>query len=98
MARQANVRLPGPEANALSDSPPLWPVFPGAADARWRLQTGCKLVVIVNVDDGLFEHSERSMGVKFDAVTISPRSEWMSKESIGSRWVRACTSALSGRS
>ena len=63
MALRAGVRLSGPEADALSDSLPRWPVFPDAVDALRTLQTRYSLAIISNVDDDLFELSARTMGV-----------------------------------
>ena len=71
MALGASVRLSGPEADALSDSLPGWPVFPDAVDALRALQTRYSLAIISKVDDDLFELSARTMEVRFDAVVTS---------------------------
>ena len=74
MAWEASVRLPGPEANCLADSMPRWPIFPDASEALQDLQGRYKLAVISNVDDDLFQQSERALGIKFDALITSQQA------------------------
>ena len=71
MAQRAGIRLAEAEADALSQSLPQWPVFPDTEGALGILQTRYKLAIISNVDDDLFEGTERAIGVNFDAVITS---------------------------
>lgn len=45
-----------------------WPPFPDTSAALKRLQQRYKLVILSNIDDDLFAHSARLMGVRFDDV------------------------------
>ena len=74
MAWEASIRLPAAQADALPDSLPQWPIFPDAPDALKQLQSRYKLAIISNVDDDLFEQSERALGVEFDAVITSKQA------------------------
>ena len=45
-----------------------WPAFPDSAEALAYLKGHFKLVVLSNVDNASFAHSNKKLGVKFDAV------------------------------
>lgn len=45
-----------------------WPPFPDTTAALRRLQQRYRLVILSNVDDDLFAHSARLMGIRFDDV------------------------------
>lgn len=45
-----------------------WPAFPDSADALAYLKQHYKLVILSNVDNESFAHSNRKLGVTFDAV------------------------------
>jgi 2-haloacid dehalogenase len=45
-----------------------WPPFPDSAAALAYLERRCKLVILSNVDRASFAHSQRKLGVTFDAV------------------------------
>lgn len=56
------------ERDAFGGSVAEWPAFPDSADALARLKTRYRLVILSNVDDDLFAHSARRLGVVFDDV------------------------------
>lgn len=74
MAWEASIRLSYAEAEALPDSLPRWPVFADAPRALQQLQSRYKLAVISNVDDDLFDESQKVLGVEFDAVVTSQQA------------------------
>ena len=74
MAWQASIRLRESEAGTLHESLPLWPVFPEARAALGKLKARYKLAIISNVDDDLFELTQRQLGVEFDAVVTSQQA------------------------
>lgn len=45
-----------------------WPAFPDSADALAYLKQHYKLVILSNVDNQSFAHSNKKLGVTFDAV------------------------------
>lgn len=45
-----------------------WPAFPDSADALAYLKKHYKLVILSNVDNASFAHSNKKLGVTFDAV------------------------------
>ena len=45
-----------------------WPAFPDSADALAYLKQHYKLVILSNIDNASFAHSNRKLGVTFDAV------------------------------
>jgi 2-haloacid dehalogenase len=53
---------------SLSESVKVWPAFPDSNKALNKLQEKYKLVIISNIDDDLFAHSEALLGVKFDYI------------------------------
>lgn len=54
-------------ANSVRD----WPAFPDSGPALGALQTKYRLGIISNVDDHLFAHSARRLGVRFDWVVTA---------------------------
>lgn len=56
------------ECQAYGDSIHNWPAFPDSAEALVYLKKHYKLVILSNVDNGSFAHSNRKLGVTFDAV------------------------------
>jgi 2-haloacid dehalogenase len=60
---------PDPEAaRAFGASIKDWPAFPDSAAALAYLKQHYRLVILSNVDRASFAHSERKLGVAFDAV------------------------------
>jgi 2-haloacid dehalogenase len=58
------------ERDAFGGSVADWPAFPDSAEALSRLATRYRLVILSNVDDDLFAHSARRLGVAFhDVIT-----------------------------
>ena len=45
-----------------------WPAFPDSADALQYLKTYYRLVILSNVDNESFSHSNQKLGVDFDAI------------------------------
>ncbi len=68
MAAHAGFTATDAETTAFADSVRDWPAFPDSAAALAALHTKYKLAVISNVDDDLFAHSERKLGITFDWV------------------------------
>jgi 2-haloacid dehalogenase len=56
------------EEYLLSESVKNWPAFSDSEEALKILQKQYSLVIISNIDDDLFAHSENKLGVKFDHV------------------------------
>jgi 2-haloacid dehalogenase len=56
------------EEYLLSESVKNWPPFADSEEALKILQKQYSLVIISNIDDDLFAHSEKKLGVKFDHV------------------------------
>jgi len=63
-------RVPATWADALAYGRSVWhwPAFPDTADALQYLKQHYKLVVLSNVDNDSFAHSNEKLGVTFDAV------------------------------
>lgn len=58
------------ERDAFGASVAEWPAFQDSAEALSRLATRYRLVILSNVDDDLFAHSARRLGVAFyDVIT-----------------------------
>jgi 2-haloacid dehalogenase len=53
---------------AFADGLGQWPPFPDTIDALRRLASKYRLVILSNVDDSLFDHTARRLGISFDAV------------------------------
>jgi 2-haloacid dehalogenase len=56
------------EVEAFSSSVKNWPAFPDSAPALQALHKKFKLAIISNVDDDLFQYSQRKLQVDFDWV------------------------------
>jgi 2-haloacid dehalogenase len=56
------------ECLAYGNSVKDWPAFPDSAQALAYLKTHYKLAILSNVDNASFAHSNRRLGVEFDAV------------------------------
>ncbi|MEL6964910.1 MAG: haloacid dehalogenase type II [Pseudomonadota bacterium] len=56
------------ECQTYGQSVKNWPAFPDSADALRYLKQHYKLVILSNVDNESFAHSNRKLGVTFDAV------------------------------
>ncbi len=56
------------EADAFAASVEQWPAFPDSAEALAYLGRHYKLVILSNVDNASFAHSNAKLGVEFDAV------------------------------
>lgn len=56
------------ECLAYGNSIQDWPAFPDSADALAYLKQHYKLVILSNVDNQSFAHSNKKLGVTFDAV------------------------------
>ncbi len=56
------------ELDSFAHSVADWPAFPDSPAALAKLHTKYKLAVVSNVDDDLFAHSARRLGVNFDWV------------------------------
>lgn len=56
------------DPQGLAESVKVWPAFEDSHDALVHLQSKYKLVIISNIDDDLFAHSEAILGIKFDHV------------------------------
>jgi len=63
-------RVPGTweDAPAYGRSVQDWPAFPDTADALQYLKQHFKIVVLSNVDNDSFAHSNEKLGVTFDAI------------------------------
>jgi 2-haloacid dehalogenase len=59
------------EADAFAASIADWPPFPDSTAALQVLAQRYRLVVVSNVDRDAFAHSERRLGVEFDAVVTA---------------------------
>ena len=59
------------DENVLVDSLASWPAFDDSHDALVWLAQRYRLAVLSNIDDELFEHSQRRLGVEFDAVVTA---------------------------
>lgn len=56
------------DPQSLAESVKLWPAFEDSHDALVQLQSKYNLVIISNIDDDLFSHSEALLGIKFDYI------------------------------
>ena len=59
------------EADALGESVAAWPAFPDSAEALAYLKQHYKLVILSNVDNASFAHSNEKLGVEFDAIVTA---------------------------
>ncbi len=56
------------ELNILPESVGTWPPFPDTVEALGRLKSRYKLVILSNIDDGMFAESQKLLAVPFDIV------------------------------
>lgn len=68
MAEDWGVPAAWDECQAYGNSIGDWPAFPDSAEALDYLKKHYKLVILSNVDNASFAHSNRRLGVEFDAV------------------------------
>jgi 2-haloalkanoic acid dehalogenase type II len=68
LAEEWGVPAPWDDALAYGRSVQDWPAFPDTAEALQYLKQHYKLVVLSNVDNDSFAHSNLKLGVTFDAV------------------------------
>ncbi len=68
MAEDWGVPAAWDECQAYGNSIRDWPAFPDSAEALDYLKKHYKLVILSNVDNASFAHSNRRLGVEFDAV------------------------------
>jgi 2-haloacid dehalogenase len=68
LSEEWGVPVPWSESVAYGRSVPDWPVFPDTAEALRYLKRHFKLVILSNVDNESFSHSNAKLGVTFDAV------------------------------
>ena len=73
-ARHYRVTLSDAEANGLAESIPGWQPFPDTVPALRRLKSRYKLAILSNIDDDLFAHTARKLGVEFDAVVTAQQA------------------------
>jgi 2-haloacid dehalogenase len=59
------------ERNVLADSVGQWPAFPDSAAALQALGTRFRLGIVSNIDDDLFEQSNRWLGIEWDQVVTA---------------------------
>ncbi len=62
------------ELDSLSESLPCWQPFPDTVAALRRLKTRYKLAIISNVDDDLFAHTRRHLGIDLDDVITAQQA------------------------
>lgn len=62
------------EINALPDSLPHWSPFPDTVAALRKLKARYQLAVISNVDDNLFAHTARRLGVPIDYLITAQQA------------------------
>ena len=73
-AAEAGVSLTDRQARYLPERWATLPVFPDVEPMLAQLRaSGCKLAVLTNCDDDLFEHTQRSFSVPFDLVVTAER-------------------------
>lgn len=68
LAEEWDVPQSWDECLAYGNSIQDWPAFPDSAEALAYLKKHYKLVILSNVDNESFAHSNRKLGVTFDAV------------------------------
>jgi 2-haloacid dehalogenase len=62
------------EVRSLDESVPSWPPFLDTVAALHALKQRYRLAVISNIDDDLFAHTRKLLGVEFDAVTTAEQA------------------------
>ena len=68
LAEEWGVTISWDEAVTYGQSVANWPAFPDSADALAYLKQHFKLVILSNVDNASFAHSQAKLGVAFDAI------------------------------
>jgi 2-haloalkanoic acid dehalogenase type II len=68
LAEEWDVPAPWEECLAYGASIRNWPAFPDSAEALRYLKRFYRLVILSNVDNASFAHSNAKLGVEFDAV------------------------------
>jgi 2-haloacid dehalogenase len=70
----AGVNLSPAQASTLPDQWALLPVFPDVEDMLVGLRAmGCRIAVLTNCDDDLFESTRRRMNTRFDEIVTADR-------------------------
>jgi len=68
LAEEWGIEASWTDCEAYGDSVKDWPAFPDSAEALAYLKSHYRLVILSNVDNRSFAHSQRKLGVAFDAV------------------------------
>ncbi len=68
LAEEWRVPAPWADCQAYGNSVKDWPAFADSAEALAYLKQHYKLVILSNVDNQSFAHSNRRLGVTFDAI------------------------------
>ena len=68
IAREFGVEPRQEDADMLGNSVRHWPAFPDSSIALTYLKRHYRLVILSNIDIASFAHSNRKLGVEFDAV------------------------------
>jgi 2-haloalkanoic acid dehalogenase type II len=68
LGEEWGVPAPWADCQAYGNSVKDWPAFPDSVDALAYLKQHYKLVILSNVDNQSFAHSNRRLGVTFDAI------------------------------
>jgi 2-haloacid dehalogenase len=68
LAEQWGVTASREECEAYGNSISDWPAFPDSAASLTYLKQHFRLVILSNVDNASFAHSNRKLGVEFDAI------------------------------
>ena len=68
LAEEWNVAVSWDEALTYGASVEHWPAFPDSAEALAYLKQHFRLVILSNVDNASFAHSNAKLGVDFDAI------------------------------
>lgn len=98
LAEEWGVSVTWDECLAYGASVKDWPAFPDSAEALAYLKRHYKLVILSNVDNASFAHSNARLGVTFDAIYTaedigsykpSPRNFQYMLTQLGRRGIRA---------
>lgn len=68
-----DIELSEEEKNILVNSIGSWPVFPDAPGTLRKIKEKHKIAVISNVDDDIFETTQKSIGVEFDYIITAQK-------------------------
>lgn len=69
--KEFDFTLSAEERDAFADSVPRWPAFADSSAALKSLSKHYKLAILSNVDDALFAHSARKLGVEFAEIVTA---------------------------